>query len=52
MTVIAWCFEALQTSLGWLDKAFLAIATAALFGNAQRMVDSWPIVYKAEFHKT
>lgn len=53
MTVIAWCarMEALKTSLGWSEEATFCNATAALFGNVQKVMDSWAILH-AEYAKT
>ena len=53
MTVIAWCarMEALKTSLGWSEEATFCNATAALFGNVPKVMDSWAILH-AEYAKT
>ena len=51
--VIPWCahMEAMKTSLGWSKDATFCNATAALFGNSQRVVDSWAIL-QAKYEKT
>ena len=51
--VIAWCahMEAMKTSLGWSQDATFCNATAALFGNSQRVVNSWAILL-AKYEKT
>ena len=50
--VIAWCahMEAMKTSLGWSEDATFCNATAALFGNSQRVADSWAIL-QAKYEK-
>ena len=42
LTMIAWCarMDTMKTSLNWSNEATFCNMTAALFGNAQRVVDN------------
>ena len=52
LTVLNWCrrMDGLKTAFNWSDEATFCNATAALFGNAARIVTSWkvldPVAYK------
>ena len=54
MTVLAWChcMDPMKTSLGWSDEATFCNAIAALFGNAQRIMYSWAILYATNYRTT
>ena len=42
----------MNTSLGWSDQATFFNATAALFGNAQRIMDSWAVLDAHDYRTT
>ena len=44
--------DAMRTSLGWSDKTTFCNATVALFGNTQRIVDSWAVLDATDYRTT
>ena len=44
--------DAMKTSLGWSEEATFCNATAALFGNVPKVMDSWAILYAADYRTT
>ena len=54
MKVQIWCdrMDAMKTAFAWSDEATFCNATAALFGNAARIVTGWKVVDKTDYRTT
>ena len=51
LTVLNWCrrMDGLKTAFNWSDEATFCNATAALFGNAARIVTSWKVLDPVDY---
>ena len=54
LTVLNWCkrMDGLKTAFNWSDEATFCNATAALFGNAARIVTSWKVLDPVDYRET
>ena len=54
LTVLNWCrrIDGLKTAFAWSDAATFCNATAALFGNAARIVTSWKVLDPVDYRET